>query len=282
VAVTTLRRIDRICLNSADLASLVSFFVNGLGFSLDDHTRHLGGTTLSLGPTRLELNLMGPVARPYPGDVPGWSPLFQHFAIAVPDVAVALNRLRAVEDWSPISVAGPERLPSRSSGVTAFKFRDPEGHPLELISLSDADNCCRIDHTAISVADTARSISFYSGLGLQVASQSLNYGPEQDRLDAVPDARVEVTGMRIPSAPAPHLELLCYRGTFSRCLRLPEPADAAATRTVLALKTKDSRQSIRRAYHASLLTAPLGRDGEETVLLRDPDGHVLQLEVDQA
>ncbi len=30
--------------------------------------------------------------------------------------------------------AGPERLPARSGGVSAFKFRDPDGHPLELLA----------------------------------------------------------------------------------------------------------------------------------------------------
>src|SRR5581483_9800756 len=102
---------------------------------------------------------------------------------------------------------------------------------------SGSEGSSRIDHTAISVADTARSIAFYSGLGLQVASTSFNVGPEQDRLDGIPDAHVEVTGMRIPEAPAPHLELLCYRGDFKRSIPMPDVADVIATRIVLALPT---------------------------------------------
>ncbi len=67
-----------------------------------------------------------------------------------------------------------------------------------------------IDHSAISVADSAASIAFYEGLGLRVAARSLNTGPEQERLDAVKHARVEVTALE-PEQTTPHLELLCYR-----------------------------------------------------------------------
>ncbi|MGB8684208.1 MAG: hypothetical protein WCD12_15080, partial [Candidatus Binatus sp.] len=60
--------------------------------------------------------------------------------------------------------------------VTALKFRDPEGHPLELIAFPPDDTpakwqrsstaeCLGIDHSAISVAVTERSVKFYERLG---------------------------------------------------------------------------------------------------------------------
>lgn len=258
---TPVARIARICLTTADPPALTRFFVAALGFGLDGADRP-DASSLTLGPTRLTLERAASTGRPYPADVPGWSPLFQHVAVAVPDMGAALARLRAVAGWAPISRAGPERLPARSGGVVAFKLRDPEGHPLELIEFPDDRTAHRVDHTAISVADTGRSVAFYAALGFAVAARSVNVGPEQDRLDAVPDAHVEVTGLRIPGAPPPHLELLCYRGDFRRDRSPPDPGDVAATRIALALPPHPARDA--------------------ATLLRDPDGHLLALEPEPA
>ena len=102
---------------------------------------------------------------------------FQHFALVVRDMALALAQLRGVPGWTPISSGGPQRLPQGSGGVTAFKFQDPDGHPLELLAFPEhavpphwmersADGIfLGIDHSAISVRDTAISTAFYQSLG---------------------------------------------------------------------------------------------------------------------
>ena len=41
--------------------------------------------------------------------------------------------LSAAAGWRPISEGGPQLLPPSNGAVRAFKFRDPDGHPLELI-----------------------------------------------------------------------------------------------------------------------------------------------------
>ncbi len=206
----------------------------------------LGESAIDIAPT---------TGRPYPDDVPGPSRLFQHFAMVTADMDAAMVRLRAVRGWRAISVGGPRRLPPSSGGVTAFKFRDPEGHPLELIAFPEGGGAVpRIDHSAISVADTARSIAFYQALGLTVSGGSFNHGPEQDRLDGLEGARVEVTALSFPGGAGPHVELLCYQAE-----RPAEPLalawdNVAATRLVLSM------------------TQGVGG------LVRDPDGHGLQLE----
>ena len=93
----------------------------------------------------------------------------------------AYRRLCSVSGWTAISIDGPQRLPASSGGVSAFKFRDPDGHPLELLAFPDGawpahwqarsngDLALGIDHSAISVSDSARSIAFYEALGLRVA-----------------------------------------------------------------------------------------------------------------
>ena len=72
--------------------------------------------------------------------------------------------------------------------------RSSEGHPLELLAFApgatpahwafqSGNLCLGIDHSAISVADTDRSVAFYSRLGLARTASSLNVGPEQEKLD---------------------------------------------------------------------------------------------------
>ena len=89
----------------------------------------------------------------------------------------AYARLAAQPGWNTISTDGPQVLPASSGGVTAYKFRDPEGHPLELLAFPpdaiparwqkvSATGCLGIDHSAISVVDTDQSIKFYERLGL--------------------------------------------------------------------------------------------------------------------
>jgi catechol 2,3-dioxygenase-like lactoylglutathione lyase family enzyme len=255
------RRLDRVVLNAADPNGLSQFFVDALGFLPSGRPRHLtlGGTTLEIRPAK-------PGGRPYPPDVPGWSLLFQHCAFITEDMATAMARLTAVAGWSAISMAGPQRLPAASGGVIAFKFRDPEGHPLELIEPAKGGEAPRprLDHSAISVRDTTISRDFYERLGLLAGRHSLNIGIEQQRLDAVPGAVVDVTALELPSGTAPHVELLCYRGTFDRRVPEPAPDDIAATRLAFTI----AEQS---AVTDPCIDLPLCR--------RDPDGHVLEFEI---
>ena len=107
--------------------------------------------------------------------------------------------------------------------MSAFKFRDPDGHPLELLQfpaahMPDAWRGKRakagqiglgIDHSAVSVGDVAASTAFYAGFGATIGSRSHNAGPEQQRLDNLQNVQVVVVPMQPVHAP-PHLELLGY------------------------------------------------------------------------
>ena len=248
-------RLARVVLNTVDAGRLAAFYVDVLGFRIVATNDDV--TSLAIGTTRLDLCEVGRDSRPYPDDVPGWSPLFQHCAIVVSDMAAAMDSLQASDAWSPISTDGPERLPPNTGDVTAFKFRDPEGHPLELLAFpADREPVVggpfrRIDHTAISVADVERSIAFYARLGFRVSGRSLNSGPAQERLDAIPNAGVDVVSLCVRDT-KPHLELLGYRGRYDRHHPVARATDIAATRTVL--------------------TAAVG-----TGIAPDPDGHLLDV-----
>ncbi len=214
---------------------------------------------------------------------------FQHLAIVVSDMDAAYQRLQACAA-EPISAHGPQRLPAAAGGVTAFKFRDPDGHPLELLQFPPgtgnavwhqqyADSIIGIDHTAISVADTARSTEFYCGLlGLREISRQMNNGLEQQRLDALPDVAVEVVALQ-PVTATPHLELLDYvtsRGQTAAAMQL---RDIAADRLVLQVQNLPALIAALQASGAHILAAgPVtSADGSHAALIRDPDGHLLVL-----
>ncbi|MGB6536784.1 MAG: VOC family protein [Xanthobacteraceae bacterium] len=300
------RCVSRIVLICRDVERLAEFYARAFGFASigdspendADFARLIGegrGTVrtsaLRLGSQHVVLAQPKPPGGLYPADVPGWSSQFQHFAIVVSDMPAAFAALRAISGWTAISTGGPQMLPESSGGVSAFKFRDPEGHPLELLAfprdatpaawaLRAEKSFLGIDHSAISVAETARSVAFYEGLGLARIGGSLNTGPQQQALDGLADAVVEVTALAPPLHRTPHLELLCYRGDFVRHEAVSGTTDLAATELVFAMAPQAFAATIRR-NRAAVVGGPIvSRRGRSRVLLRDPDGHLLCLEAE--
>jgi len=246
--------------------------------------------TLRLGEQEIALARVWPSGRSYPHNVPGPSTLFQHCAIVVSDMAAAYARLSAQAGWNSISTEGPQVLPASSGGVTAYKFRDPEGHPLELLAFPrnaiparwrnfPASGCLGIDHSAISIADTRRSVMFYKQLGLSRIGSSLNHGSEQDELDGIAEAFVEVTALALPMNSTPHIELLCYRDAGAKEWAPPNTNDVAATRLVLAVDNNEILRELCAQCSHALLSGPVQfENGALRAMLRDPDGHLLCLE----
>ena len=125
----------------------------------------------------------------------------------------------------------------------AWKFRDPDGHPLELLQFPPdaippawrgAGLHLGIDHTAISVADFDASIAYYRDrFGFTLSSRQFNWGVEQSLLDGLADARVEVAALHPPGDATPHLELLGYQPPGRPSAGVP--GDVATTRIVLQM-----------------------------------------------
>jgi len=260
---------------TANLCRLSTFCRDVLGFALDgpeqaigaDEIRLLGlrgsgrRQALRLGGQSVALEQFDPPGRPYPADGNAASLFFQHLALVVADMGQAFQRARG---HVAISAGGPQHLPASSGGVIAYKFRDPDGHPLELLQFPDGSRPrawqgksaigwqigLGIDHSAISVADADASVAFYGSLGLRPGERTLNHGPQQQRLDNLHDVQVAVTPMRA-SETTPHLELLGYSVPRGAAGPVLQANDIAATRIV---------------WH-----------GTRTALLRDPDGHLQQI-----
>jgi catechol 2,3-dioxygenase-like lactoylglutathione lyase family enzyme len=197
-----------------------------------------------------------------------------------------------VGGWTAITRPAPQPT---SGAVTAFKFRDPEGHPLELLAFPpnnapsrwrDAPHrdgpCLGIDHSAIVVSRTAASVAFYREvLGFSVAGRSLNRGREQEQLDAVPGAVVEVTALHPEAESPPHLELLCYRppGPPRSGPGTPPSNDIAATRLTLEVDDPPALENRLAAARVRFISPGIValRDNRPALLIRDLDGHALLL-----
>lgn len=301
---TSVQKLSRIILICREAEQLAEFYIRAFGFvRIEDSPKSdpgfaelIGFTngqvrlrSLRLGNQVISLAETQPPGRSYPKDVPGWDPRFQHFAIVVSDMAAAYANLQALRHWTAISTDGPQALPASSGGVTAFKFRDPEGHPLEMLAFApgatpphwafrSGNLCLGIDHSAISVADTSRSVAFYSRLGLARTTSSFNVGREQEKLDNLLRAVVEVTALAPSTQAVPHVELLCYRGNFDRRQHLTNKNDVAATQLVFEVK-RDALDAIVARNRDTTISSSTAAESEGlSILLRDPDGHLLCIE----
>ncbi len=271
-------------LTAADAGRLTGFYVMAFD-ARHVSSEHLTGTpferrmgvrggalrhALRLGSESVDIWQFDRPGRPYPRALLPDNAAFQHFAIVVSDMDLALLQLQRSKGWTPISIGGPQHLPHRSGSVTAYKFRDPEGHPLELLAFPEESVPPRwrvhspkpiflgIDHSAISVCDTAPSTDFYQNFGFRLTGQTLNRGEAQENLDGVPSPQVEVTALSL-DATTPHLELLCYRPGPRPTQPHLASNDVAATRIVVAADgLEDDGDAAQR-------------------LVTDPDGHHLLL-----
>jgi catechol 2,3-dioxygenase-like lactoylglutathione lyase family enzyme len=282
-----IRRLASFGLTTPDATRLSEFYRRVLGFRLLESERRSGtdferlmGVTggasaisLGLGDDVVECLQFDRPGRPYPADAVSSDLRFQHFAIVVADIDLAYQKLVSIGGWTAISIDGAQHLPASSGGVAAFKFRDPDGHPLELLAFPDGQMPAHwkarangnlflgIDHSAIGVADSAASIAFYEALGLRVAARSLNTGLEQERLDAVSDAEVEVTALE-PEQATPHVELLCYRSVARGERTVVGSNDVAATRLIFDVNAPSSARATSQALidpdgHRLVISAPI-------------------------
>lgn len=231
--------------------------------------------------------------RSIPLDSRGNDLWFQHVAIVVRDLDRAYGWLRA-HHVAHVS-SGPQTLPrwnKNAAGIRAFYFADPDGHTLELIQFprgkgaprwqtptrctrSPAELCefLGIDHTAITVADTDRSLALYrDGLGFKVAGTSENYGPEQEHLNGVFGARLRITALRAASGPG--IELLEY---LSPRGGRPAPSDARAddlSHWQIDVEAPDP-EAVGSAVEAGGGRAVSRVRSRRELLVRDRDGHAL-------
>ena len=221
---------------------------------------------------------------------------FQHICIVVKDIEEAF---RKGADKSAQISSRPQTLPEWNTGaanIKAVKFKDIHGHSLELLNFPEDKGDIRwhknqidlfkgIDHTAIGVSDTQKSIEFYNGiLNLELVGQGTNYGKEQDEMDGLENTKVLISTLR-PSNHGMGIELLDYQlPNQKRRPRInPKTTDLNEWRVILLvenlrdiytrLKSSNSSKSL-----GSIVSIPENIWGGVTACqIRDPDGHALLL-----
>jgi catechol 2,3-dioxygenase-like lactoylglutathione lyase family enzyme len=296
----------RISITVADLAGTAAFYRDWLGLTVG-HEQTLADPAwnsllgleqdataraidIAMGQQTLKLVAFDPPGRPYPSERASNDQWFQHFCLVCVDIVKIWERL---EGGSPgvITKGAPVLLPPNTGSVTAFKFRDPEGHPLELIFFPPeignpawqkaGGGIAGCDHTAISVMDLDRSIAFYSGLlGFQVGGRSLNRSPEQDRLDGLRGCEVDVVALQPASATTPHVELLHYRRPLGRTSTSEiRSNDVASTRQIHRVDDLDGLVARLDAEGVTFVSpgVVILKDGGKGAAIRDPDGHMIVL-----
>ena len=304
--------VDAIGITVSDMDRAVDFYSKVLTFEKVSDTEvagenyeHLEGVfglrmhvvRMRLGDEFIELTeYLAPKGRPIPVGSRSNDRWFQHIAIIVSDMDKAYARLRQnrVEHAS----TGPQRLPDwnkNAAGISAFYFKDPDEHPVEVLQFppdKGAEKWHRptdklflgIDHTAIVVWDTDASLKFYRDvLGLRVAGESENYGTEQEHLNNVFGARLRITALR--STAGPGIELLEYLAPRDG---RPFPTDERANdivhrHTILLTPDAGAAAHPLQANKASFVSSgvvanPTGQLGfSKALLVRDPDGHVIEI-----
>ena len=302
------REVGAIGITVGDLDRELIFYTNTLPFELVSISEAVGkeqDVLLGLSDVKLRVALLKlgseritmmehlvNKGRPIPADSQSYDHWFQHIAIVVRDMDMAYEQLRQ-HKVKHVSTA-PQTLPvwnKGAAGIKAFYFRDPEDHVLEIIFFPPGKGDPKwqhpgtnvflgIDHTAIVVSDTDKSLAFYRDLlGMRVVGQGENYGVEQEHLNQVFGARLHITTLRAERGPG--IEFLQYIAPpGGRTL----PANAKANdllfwHTDLIADGFNNLVSVLSERETRLVsTLPPGLSAlPNALVVRDPDGHAIKL-----
>ncbi len=255
---------------------------------------------LQLGDEILELTeYLTPQGRPIPIDSRNNDRWFQHLAIVVGDLDQAYQILRRHK--VRYASTAPQTLPAylkQAAGIKAFYFKDFDNHILELIEFPPGKGTPKwrelardknklflgIDHTAIVVEDTKRSLEFYRDLlHLKISGESENYGAEQEHLNNVRGARLRITSLQTPHAGI-GVELLQYLApTHGK----PFPKDTQANdlwhwQTSFVSTGLNDSVAVLERHKIDFISSGIvsieikSLAFEKGLLVRDPDGHAVR------
>lgn len=303
-------KVETIGFTVKDMKRSKQFYESVLGFSTisdtivygDEHEKIKGLfgikmriVVMKLGTESIELtDFLTTGGRSIPEDAKSNDLIFQHIAIVVSDMEKAYRKLLEM-DVVHVST-GPQTLPlsnPAAAGIKAFYFQDPDGHNLELIYFPRGKGLAKwqetngklflgIDHTAIGIADTDKSLRFYRDLlGLERKGESWNMGTEQAHLNFVENASLHITGLRTGEGPG--IEFLQY---LSPGPGKTYPTDTRADdlwywQTTLVVENAGSvYEKLKNAGYTLLSQSPVLVKGNPPIgfksfIVRDGDGHAI-------
>jgi catechol 2,3-dioxygenase-like lactoylglutathione lyase family enzyme len=311
VVAAQVKKVDAIGITVKNMDRSVAFYRDVLGFKKisdrelygEEYEKEKGLfgirfrlVRLQLGDEFIELtDYLTTGGRSIPEDAKSNDLFFQHIAIVVSDMdrAYAFLRQHNIEHVS----TGPQTIPvsnTAAAGVKAFYFHDPDGHNLELIYFPKGKGQDKwqnargklflgIDHTAIGISDTEKSLHFYQSLlGIEKKGESWNFGTEQAHLNFVEDASLHITGLR--AADGAGIEFLQYlKPGPGRIFPKDTRADDIWFWQV-SLIVDDAEKlftSLKSTNTNFISKEPVeiieGENIYKTFLVRDPDGHALKI-----
>ena len=229
--ISQVRSIDKVTITVSDVDKVKHFYEDAFGakeiqtnvfkgremealFSINDPTCEVKTSLMQIGKEYVELqSFKGKTTKPalIPEDSKSNDLWFQHIAIVVPDMEKAFEVIH--RKMAVFVSTSQQTLPNyitAAAGISAFYFRDPDGHNIEIIHFpsgkgnpkwqSDTTSTFEgIDHTAIGIKNTDDAYTFYRDiLGMTIGGHSENYGTEQEHLNQVFGARLWITGMKAP------------------------------------------------------------------------------------
>lgn len=218
---------------------------------------------------------------------------FQHFAIVVSDMDEAYKKLINY-GIKPISKQ-PQTIPEwnqAAAGIQAFYFTSPDGFPLEIIYFppgkgnpiwqTKSSLFLGIDHSAIAVSKTERSLKFYQEfLGMNVVGESLNYGETQENLSGVVGAKVKITTLMFPHSKEMGIEFLEYLNPIKKHEvlkdRNEEQKALANMTTIISVDnfTTVATKLAQSPYLYKEISFILDGKIKKFLVISDPDKHLL-------
>ncbi len=307
------QKVEAVGFTVSDMDKAVNFYTSVLSFekisddefSGADYEKlenvfglHIRVVRMKLGDEIIELtDYLTSGGLPVPVDAQSNDLSFQHIAIVVSDMDKAYQQLRKY-NVEHVSTA-PQTLPltnKAAAGIKAFYFHDPDKHNLELIFFPEGKGNPKwqvdksklflgIDHTAIGVLSTERSLNFYRNiLGLELKGESFNFGTEQEHLNNVEGASLHISGLRASDGPG--LEFLEYLKPGPG-LAYPSSAkshDIIVWQTTLTVKDLVKLTTILKEKNYSFVSKEIveleGKAGvkRKAVIVKDPDGHQILLQ----
>jgi catechol 2,3-dioxygenase-like lactoylglutathione lyase family enzyme len=251
--------------------------------------------TLKLGDEKIELtDYLTVGGRPIPVDSKSNDLWFQHIAIVVSDMDSAYNLLKKNKTMQVST--NPQTIPANNkaaAGIKAFYFHDPDGHNLELIYFPPDKGKAKwhnasnrlflgIDHTAIGISSTEKSLKFYRNLlGLKLGGESFNSGTEQAHLNNVMGASLHISGLKASEGIG--IEFLEY---LSPGYGRKYPKDSRTDdiwHWNTTIEVKDIRKILTSfkgqgmSYISKEIITLPELNNKKSFLIRDPDGHSIRL-----
>jgi catechol 2,3-dioxygenase-like lactoylglutathione lyase family enzyme len=303
-------RVDGIGITVSDLDRSVEFYTKVLKFQKISEAEFFGTeyeqlkgvfgirfkkALLRLGEEQIELtDFLTAGGRSIPEDSRSNDLWFQHIAIVVSNMDSAYATLRSY-NVTHVST-GPQTLPKsipEAEGISAFYFKDPDGHTLELINFPRGKGNPKwqtqtnllflgIDHTAIGISRTSGSKIFYGELlGVKFQGESFNAGVEQQHLNNVSGARLHITGNK--TAHGPGVEFLEYlEPNDGRPYPQNEKSDDLIHwETIFTTSTLDELYKKLLEAKVKFISPSVINIADKKYLyrrgfyVRDPDGHVV-------